>query len=196
MIEQLRRAQRMVILSLAILAGCTSAPSSPAPTTSNELGPTRIAQPATPDTGRYLVESISMLPTLIDGMYVVVEKSAYAEAPPQRGDIVVFQISGSSNSRLARVIGLPGETIDAIDGIVYINDELLNESYLADVATFNLDKRILGDDEYFVLGDNRNNSRDSRSFGPIQLAEIVGRVTQIYWPSDAQGEIPRPTYTP
>jgi len=196
MMKQPRGAQLMLILLLVILAGCATAPASLVPTASNELDPTLIAQLTTPDTGQALVESVSMLPNLIDGMYIVFEKLAYAEAPPQRGDIIVFHRSDQPNDQVKRVIGLPGETIDAIDGVVYINDEPLDEPYLGDVTTLNLDKRTLDDDEYFVMGDNRNNSRDSRSFGPIHLADILGRVVQTYSPSDTQGDIPRITNSP
>jgi signal peptidase I len=145
-------------------------------------------------TGRFMIESVSMLPNLREGEFILVDKVTYFFGAPQRGDIVVFHRSDEPKDLIKRVIGLPGDTIEAIDGVVHINQQALDEPYLEGVTTLNLNARVLGEDEYFVMGDNRNNSKDSRSFGPIHRADILGRAWVIYWPPADWGVVPHYTY--
>ncbi len=125
---------------------------------------------------------VSMEPVLFNGQEVLINKFIYNIMSPDRGDVVAFLPNGNKNSHyyLKRVVGLPGETVQIIGGYVYINGEPLaeDESYdkIADPGMAE-NEIILGNDEYFVLGDNRNNSEDSRSgnIGAIKKETIAGK---------------------
>ncbi len=138
---------------------------------------------------RTYVDGNSMYDTLYDGDSVFVDKVSYRFKEPERFDIVIFQYLYTEDTYyIKRVIGLPGETVQVIDGYVYINGELLeddvygyetmNESGLAEVPI------TLGEDEYFVLGDNRNGSTDSRrdSVGRVHRDQIIGKAFMRIWP--------------
>lgn len=125
---------------------------------------------------------VSMEPVLFNGQEVLINKFIYSITSPDRGDVVAFLPNGNKNSHyyLKRVVGLPGETVQIIGGYVYINGEPLaeDESYdkIADPGMAE-NEIVLGSDEYFVLGDNRNNSEDSRSgnIGAIKKETIAGK---------------------
>ncbi len=129
------------------------------------------------------VIGVSMEPGLCKGQEVLVNRFSYKFSTPKRGDIIAFLPNGNPNSHyyLKRVIGLPGERIQIIGGYVYINGTLLeeDESYdkIADAGIAEAEM-MLGSDEYFVLGDNRNGSEDSRSgnIGPVRKDTIMGKV--------------------
>ena len=114
-------------------------------------------------------------PNFHDGQIVNVEEDQVKKL--QRGDVILFAVK-EGKQYLKRLIGLPGETVEIRDGKVYINDKVLAEPYIKEPARSNSLPTALGSDEYFVLGDNRNNSADSRGFGPISGADIRGRVKQ------------------
>lgn len=118
----------------------------------------------------------SMTPTLKNGQRVTVDRSAYTRDGPRRGDIVFFEHGGVS--RVSRVIGLPGESIRIEGGSVYLNGSRLEEPYLAPGTRTESAISMLQvpDDSYFLLGDNRERSNDSRAIGPIPRAEIVGKI--------------------
>jgi signal peptidase I len=130
------------------------------------------------------------------------QKIVYPFHPPQRGDIVVLHPPiDQGKPYIKRVIGLPGETVSVHDGAVYINDRRLEEPYLNGVATswagsIREEKTLLEDDEVFVMGDNRNNSTDSRVFGPIKIDEIIGKAWISFWPSDRIDILQSPDYAP
>jgi signal peptidase I len=145
-------------------------------------------------TGRFMIKSVSMLPNLHEGEYVIVDKVSYLLHPPERGDIVVFDRDGEPEDLIKRVIGLPGETIEMNTGVVYIDGLPLEEPYINPSPGSSYAARKLGVDEYFVMGDNRGNSRDSRMFGPIQRASIVGRAWIIYWPPSDWAVVPHYAY--
>lgn len=128
------------------------------------------------------VIGVSMEPSLYNGQTVFINRFSYKLLSPHRGDVIVFLPNGNQNSHyyLKRVVGLPGEKVQIVGGYVYINGELLNEdeSYdkIADPGIAEIEI-TLGQDEYFVLGDNRNSSEDSRSgnIGPVKKSTIIGK---------------------
>lgn len=131
----------------------------------------------------------SMEPTLIDKDYLIVDKLSYNIGEPKRFDIVLFPFKYEKRTYyIKRIIGLPGETVYIDDnGNIYINDKILHESYGNAVILkpgLAANKLCLGEDEYFVLGDNRNNSCDSRdpSVGIIKRDKIVGKALFRFWP--------------
>lgn len=139
----------------------------------------------------------SMENTLFDGDTVLIEKAAYRNKLPQRFDVIVFPENKDSDKYLIkRIIGLPGETVCIRNSSIYINGVLLKESYgkeSMDEYTEGLARTefVLKNDEYFVLGDNRNDSLDSRdpSIGPVCLEEIYGKVTIRIRPFSKIGKI-------
>ena len=130
--------------------------------------------------GRFRIEQVSMQPTLHEGEYVIVDKVSYLLHPPDRGDIIVFKHPGED--LIKRVIGLPGDTIEIRGGRVYINGSVLNEPYIKEPILSTLSAQKIEAGRYFEMGDNRNNSSDSRAFGPIPAGDIIGRAAIIYWP--------------
>lgn len=138
----------------------------------------------------YRVVGRSMEPTLEDGQYLVVNKMVYRLHEPQRGDIVVFHDPRNGDRKLIkRVIGLPGEILEIKNGRVYINEQRLNESYIPNLGSSSRPPGPIPDDCYFVMGDNRNNSSDSRSWGPLPREKIVGKAWLTYWPPSRWGLI-------
>jgi len=136
----------------------------------------------------FFIPSLSMAPTLDEGDRVLVNKLSYKMHEVHRGDMVVFdRPEGSPESDIKdlikRVIGLPGETIEARDGAVYIDGDRLEEPYLDDgVRTENLPETQIPAGHVFVMGDNRTGSSDSRVFGPVDEDTIVGRAFIRVWP--------------
>lgn len=144
---------------------------------------------------RTQVSGSSMETTLSDGDQLIVDKISYRFRAPKRYDIVVFPYQYEENTYyIKRIIGLPGETVQIVDGYVYIDGQQLDEHYGNEVM---LDPGIaeepvtLGDDEYFVLGDNRNNSQDSRAanVGVIHRKDLLGRAWIRIWPLSEFGVI-------
>lgn len=139
------------------------------------------------------VNGDSMNVTLEDGDNLIVDKISYRFKDPERFDIIVFPYQYKEDTYyIKRIIGLPGETVQVIDGMIYIDGEILEESYGKEVMSYAgiADNPIeLGEDEYFVLGDNRNNSSDSRdpSVGNIQKDQIVGKAFIRIWPLNKFG---------
>ena len=134
-----------------------------------------------------IVVGSSMENTLSDGDILFTERlTKTTHKPYKRFQVVIFE-SGDKYEPLyiKRIIGLPGETIQLKDGQIYINGEVLHESYGKEIykkAGLAEQEITLGDDEYFVLGDNRNDSRDSRVFGPVHKSVICGRVVLRLFP--------------
>jgi signal peptidase I len=137
----------------------------------------------------FYIPSESMERTLWPNDRVLVNKLSYSMHPIHRGDIVVFKRPPSEASDptikdlIKRVIGLPGDTIEARDGLVFINGQQLKEPYLAPgMVTTSLPVTKVGAKQYFVMGDNRTNSKDSRFIGTIPRSLIVGRAFIRVWP--------------
>jgi signal peptidase I len=132
---------------------------------------------------RIRVESISMQPTLYAGNYVLVNKLAYQLGHPNRGDVIVFRYppDPSQTPYIKRVIGLPGDQVHITGGKVYINGQQLVEPYLK-VSTMQGGDWTVPPTSLFVMGDNRNNSSDSRSWGMVPLGNVIGKALVVYWP--------------
>ena len=161
----------------------------------------------------FKVEGASMSPTLNSGQYLIVNKLAYVNVDfvrlsklipiwlvkdnsnvrsPIRGEIIVFRFPDPNpNNRkrdfVKRVIGIPGDKIAIANGVVSVNGEPLYEGYLRFRDAFNLDERVLQEGHYFVLGDNRTGSNDSRAWGAVPEENILGKVWSVYWPPSDWG---------
>lgn len=145
-------------------------------------------------TQSYHVNDNSMQPGLTSNSYVLINRQAYLFRPPQRGDVIVFHLpTNTSVDFLRRIIGLPGDTVQ-IDGThVIVNGVTLNEPYVSMNATPIVNTWKIPPDQYFVLGDNRPASQDSRYWGPIPKAYIVGKAIFVYWPLNKLKIIDSPT---
>ncbi len=132
---------------------------------------------------RIKVESISMQPNLYAGDYVIVNKLAYRFGLPKRGDIIVFRYPPDPTQvpYIKRVIGLPGDHVVINNGKVYVNGVELYEPYLTVVTRGNGEWNVPAG-SLFVMGDNRNNSSDSRAWGYVPLSDVIGRGEVVYWP--------------
>lgn len=135
---------------------------------------------------RIRVESISMQPTLKAGYYVIVDRLAYKIGKPHRGDIIIFRYPPDPQREpyIKRVIGLPGDTVQITDGKVYVNGEQLIEPYIAAAPDYD-GTWTVPQDSLFVLGDNRNRSSDSHSWGMVPIENVIGKALVVYWPLDA-----------
>jgi len=131
---------------------------------------------------RVRVDGISMMPTLENGEFVLVNKMSYRLGDMSRGDIIVFDFPLNPNEELIkRVIGLPGDTIRVENGLVYVNGQMLNEPYISNAPRYSGSWSVQ-EGEVFVLGDNRNNSNDSKDWGLLPARNVVGKAILIYWP--------------
>lgn len=137
---------------------------------------------------RTMVDGRSMNPTLNDRDNLIVEKLSYRFKDPERFDIIVFPPYDTKEYYIKRIIGLPGETVQIDEaGTIYIDGEVLEESYGLETIRYPgraIEEVELGEEEYFVLGDNRNNSVDSRSedVGNVSRDQIIGRAWVRIWP--------------
>ncbi|MBF2058400.1 MAG: signal peptidase I [Cyanobacterium sp. T60_A2020_053] len=143
---------------------------------------------------RYIPAS-SMEPTLQINDRLVVNKLIYHLDNPQRGDIIVFEATdnlkkeGYKDDFIKRIIGLPNEKVEVENNQVYINDQPLEENYITEKNDYNFGAVTVPSDSYFVLGDNRNNSYDSRYWGFVPKQNIIGKATKIYYPFERSGKI-------
>ena len=147
----------------------------------------------------FLVKGQSMEPNFGNSDYLIIDQLSYRLREPQRGEVVVFKYPNIPSQRyIKRIVGLPGETVEIKDGKVMISGVPLDETtYLADSAY--TDQRefqiiILSENEYFVLGDNRLASSDSRVWGSLPRENIIGRVFIRAWPFAALAKIEAPQY--
>jgi signal peptidase I len=131
---------------------------------------------------RVRVDGFSMNPSLANGEYILVNKLAYRLGEPVRGDIIVFSFPlDPAQDLIKRVIGLPGETVSVQNGQVSVNGTVLDEPYIAASPLYN-GTWVVAEGQLFVLGDNRNESKDSHEWGLLPLENIIGKAVLIYWP--------------
>jgi signal peptidase I len=132
----------------------------------------------------FSIPSGSMEPTLVQGDRILVARFAYRFGDPKPGDVVVFDPPiARKEEYVKRVVAVAGDTVSVHDGKLYVNGEPMTEPYLKDANLAGTYEEItVPKDMVFVMGDNRNNSADSRVFGPVPKSSILGRVFAIYWP--------------
>jgi signal peptidase I len=138
------------------------------------------------------VEGTSMMPSLDDQERIFVNKFVYRLEPIERGDVVVFRYPRDpSKSFIKRVIGVAGDRVRIDDGQVYVNEKRLLEDYVAEMYTDerSLPEIIVPTHSYFVLGDHRSMSNDSRDFGPVNSKFIYGKAVFGYWPMEKMGRV-------
>lgn len=166
----------------------------------------------------FKVEGRSMEPTLESGQYLLINKAVYWRVDPnlverflpgkknnvgqpfyvfgspQRGDVIVFRYPKDlSRDFIKRIIALPGETVEIKQGRVYVNDQPLDEPYILDRPNYYVERQVVPPDNYFVLGDNRNNSSDSHVWGMVPVENIIGKAWLCYWPIEKLGLVPNAT---
>lgn len=147
----------------------------------------------------FFVRGQSMEPNFQNGDYLIIDEFSYRFRDPQRGEVVVFKAPTDPSQRyIKRIIGLPGETVQIQDGKVFIYNrgvpQILDENYIPQSLTLGNIEISLGKNEYFVLGDNRLLSSDSRRWGFLPKENIVGRVFLRAWPFAALAKIEAPNY--
>lgn len=150
----------------------------------------------------FIVKGQSMEPNFSDGDYLIIDEISYRFREPERGEVVVFNAPNDSSSRyIKRIIGLPGETIKIESGQVFLHQEegyqkLKEDKYLSlGIETIGKIEITLNYQEYFVLGDNRFVSADSRKFGVLSRDKIIGRAYLRAWPINAFSKIESPIYS-
>lgn len=148
------------------------------------------------------VKGSSMEPNFHDNEYILTDKISYRFNQPQRGQVIIFKAPTNPDlDYIKRIIGLPGDTVKVTSGYVYVNGVKLNEYYLHDQTSI-LGNGFLKEGEaikvpegdYFVMGDNRPHSSDSREFGPIVKSAIIGKALIRYWPLSQFGVVPVVNY--
>jgi signal peptidase I len=145
----------------------------------------------------FIIVGSSMQPNFQDGERILINKVVYRFNQPERGDVIIFHPGGDQESDyIKRIIGLPGESVEIKEGVVYIHEEdgdvlTLAEPYIAEAVRRDFAGSAIPEDEYFVLGDNRNNSNDSRSasVGTVPKEDIIGKAWLLIWPPGEWGLI-------
>lgn len=134
----------------------------------------------------FYIPSESMMPTLLKNDRILVNKFIYRFSEPHRGDIIVFkappQASPEEKDFIKRVIGLPGDIVEVRGGVVYINNKPLKEDYILEPPMMDIPPVKVPPRHLYVLGDNRNNSRDSRYWGFLDRSRVLGKAWVIFWP--------------
>lgn len=150
----------------------------------------------------FIVEGASMSPSFEDGQYLIVDEISYRFNPPRRGDVVIFHPPTDEKTYyIKRVIGLPNETIQLKDEHIFVHNQEYPDGFRLNEANYLIQNRItqegkttLNNDEYYVIGDNRDNSLDSRRFGPVKAGDIKGKVFLRAFPFNEFNFFERPIY--
>jgi signal peptidase I len=145
----------------------------------------------------FKIPTTTMMPTLKPGDRIIVDKRAYLQSKPQRGDVIVFiPPLDTKKYYVKRIIGLPGEEVEIKNGNVYINDAMVSHPKIANNFYYNQGdyakegkKTIIPANSYYVLGDNSISSADSRFWGFVKTKAIKGKVTKIFWPLERSGKV-------
>jgi signal peptidase I len=138
----------------------------------------------------YKVEGFSMVPTLADGQYLLINKVGMHFHQPQRGEIIVFEYPlDTSKSFVKRVIGVPGDTVEVQDQHTIVDGKALKEPYINGAENGFYPRTVVPPGEYFVMGDNRNNSSDSRAWGMLPEKDVIGMAWVSYWPPSHWGTV-------
>jgi len=141
------------------------------------------------------IPSESMLPTLEIDDRLIIEKISYHFRKPKRGDVVVFSPTDTLKEQdykeafIKRVIGIPGDVIKVENGNVFVNNQKLTEQYIHEPPEYKYSPITVPEGQYFVLGDNRNNSYDSHHWGFVPLENLIGRAAVRFWPPDRLGSL-------
>ncbi len=138
--------------------------------------------------GRYRIDGSSMNPTLQDGEYLIINNVTYLMDDPEQGDIVVFRHPRNELNLIKRVVGVPGDHIEVSNGTVWVNGEAQEEPFIADSPNYGGNWDV-PEGELFVLGDNRNNSSDSHSWGFLPEENLLGKALFVYWPPSDWGQV-------
>jgi signal peptidase I len=141
------------------------------------------------------IPSESMLPTLQVNDRLIIEKISYHFKDPKHGDVVVFEPTkalkekGFKDAFIKRIIGLPGDRVEIKQEKVYVNGDVITEGYIEGAPKYNFGPVTVPDDQYLVLGDNRNNSYDSHYWGYVPRENLIGRAVVRFWPPDRIGSL-------
>lgn len=139
----------------------------------------------------FVVVMSSMEPNFHDGQRLVVNKAVYFFGEPERGDVIIFKApNGRNEDFIKRVIAIPGDIVEVKRGAVYVNGVALDEPYIMSPPSYRVDKTEVAENSYFVLGDNRNHSNDSRRGWVVPRENIKGKAWLSTWPPDVWGVIP------
>ncbi len=132
----------------------------------------------------YKVDGRSMETTLHNEEVMFTTKYDYLFSGPNRFDVIICHYQGRTENFVKRIVGLPGDTLAVKDGYLYVNGEKCQEEYLSQPIYYTMAETLVPEDEYFVLGDNRNNSNDSHLIGPLKRSQIVSHVRAVLYPFD------------
>jgi signal peptidase I len=138
----------------------------------------------------FVIVEHCMEPNLHEGERLLVNKVVYHFHDPERGDVIILDPPFETDEvYIKRIIGLPGDTVEVKDGAVYINGTKLDEPYIKEPPSYTFPLTEIPEDEYFVLGDNRNNANDSHRWGTVPSENIIGKVWLIFWPFSEWGVV-------